>query len=246
MQIGFASRNGLTAARLAGAGVRGAPDALEGRAGFYQAFCGDAQGAGEAGHDLGQVWRSLDVTYKPFAVCAILQMPVTQAIALAQEYDLRQEDIRAVRLRLPPVEAAYPGTNSRGPYAGVGATLMSAQFCLAMALTRRGVRGADLQRLQDPELQPLIDRSSVIPDAGLRTRSFVLEIDCADGRTLRRTSQAEGEPFNWNGLETADNLRAMGAELPLSAEGLERLIQVALQAQQHSAVDVVSACITSA
>ncbi|MFT3721727.1 MmgE/PrpD family protein [Pseudorhodoferax sp.] len=246
LQIGFAARNGVTAARLAAAGVRGAPDALEGKAGFYQAFCGGAEGAAEAGRDLGQNWRSLQVTYKPFAVCAILQMPVTQAIALAREHDLRQEDIRAVRLRLPPVEAAYPGTDSRGPYAGVGATLMSAQFCLAMALTRRGARGADLQRLQDPELQPLIDRSSVVPDAGLRTRGFVLEVDCADGRTLRRESQAEGEPFDWSGEEVAANLRAMRDELPLSAEALERLVRTALHAQQHSAADIVSACMADA
>ncbi|MFT4195833.1 MmgE/PrpD family protein [Ottowia sp.] len=243
LHIGFASRNGITAARLAAAGIRGAPDALEGKAGFYQAFCGSAEGADEAGHDLGQVWRSLEVTYKPFAVCAILQMPVTQAISLAREYNLRQEDIRAVRLRLPPVEAAYPGTDSRGPYAGVGATLMSTQFCLAMALTRRSARGADLQRLHDPELQPLIDRSSVVPDAGLRTRGFVLEIDCTDGRTLRRESQAGGEPFNWSGDEVAANLRAMRDELPLSAQGLERLVEVALHAQQHSSADIVSACV---
>ncbi|MGH6627194.1 MAG: MmgE/PrpD family protein [Burkholderiaceae bacterium] len=245
LQIGFASRNGLIAARLAMAGARGAPDALEGRAGFYQAFCGGAEGADKAGHDLGRVWRSLEVTYKPFAVCAILQMPVTQAIALANEHDLKQADIRAVRLRLPPVEAAYPGTDSRGPYAGVGATLMSAQFCLAMALTRRGVRGTDLQRLNDPELQPLIDRSSVIADAGLRTRTFVLEIDCADGRTLRREAQAEGEPFNWRGEETAANLRAMRDELPLDAQGLERLIKTVLSAQDQSVADIVSACIAS-
>lgn len=246
LHIGFASRNGITAARMAAAGVRGATDALEGKAGFYQAFCGSAEGADEAGHDLGQTWRSLDVTYKPFAVCAILQMPVTQAIALAQEHDLRPADIRAMRLRLPPVEAAYPGTDSRGPYAGVGATLMSAQFCLAMALTRRGARGADLQRLHDPEWQPLIDRSSVIADPSLRTRGFVLEIDCADGRTLTRPSQADGEPFNWSGEEVAANLRTMGDEIPLSAARLEQLIGTALHAQQHTAADIVSACIVSA
>lgn len=243
LQIGFAARNGITAARMAAAGARGAPDALEGRAGFYTAYCGGAENAEAAGHDLGRTWRSLDVTYKPFAVCAILQMPVTQAIALAREHDLRPDGIRAVRLRLPPVEAAYPGTDSRGPYAGVGATLMSAQFCLAMALTRRGARGADLQRLHDPELQPLIDRSSVVPDDGLRTRGFVLEVDCADGQTLRRASEAEGEPFNWTGAQVADNLRAMRDELPLDAQGLERLVAMALQAERHPVADIVSACI---
>ncbi len=245
LQIGFAARNGITAARLAAAGVRGASDSLEGKAGFYRAFCGDAEGADMVGYDLGKVWRSLEVTYKPFAVCAILQMPVTQAIDLAREQDLKPSDIRAVRLRLPQVEAAYPGTDSCGPYAGVGATLMSAQFCLSLALTRRGVRGADLQRFEDVELQPLINRSSVVPDPELRTREFVLEIDCVDGRRLRRESQAGGEPFNWNGEEAAAQLRGMRDELPLDDEGLDRLIRTVLHAEKHNAADIVSASITT-
>ncbi len=243
LQIGMASRNGILAARLAAAGATGAPDALEGSAGFYYAFMGNRDGTETVGEDLGRTWRSLDVTYKPYAVCAILQAPVMQALAFAREHDLSPNDIRAVRLHLAPAEAAYPGTDASGPFADIGGTLMSAQFCLSLALTERRVKGEDLRRLDDPRLRPLIARTRVIPDESLATRSFVLEIDRSDGSTLRHASPVQEEPFNWKRDEVASNVRAMSDELPLSSEGITRLIEVVLATEQVKARDIVSACI---
>lgn len=243
LQVGTGSRNGILAARLAAAGATGAPDALEGAAGFYQAFLGTTEGVDHVGRDLGRQWRSLDVTYKPFAVCAILQAPVTQAIAFARQHELRPADIAAVRLHLAAAEAAYPGTDATGPFVDIGATLMSAQFCVAVALAERRFKGEDLKRLADPLLRPLIERTRVIADPGLGTRSFVLEIDRTDGTTLRHAQHTVGEPFNWNRTETMSNLRAMADELPLDAAGIERLGATVLAAERHTARDIVSACV---
>jgi len=243
LQAGMASRNGILAARLAAAGATGAPDALEGRAGFYTAFMGDLQGVADVGRDLGRSWRILEVTYKPYAVCAILQEPVRQAIGMAREHDLRTDAIRAVRLHLPPAEAAYPGTDGAGPFAGVGATLMSAPFCLAVALSQRTVKGEDLQRLDDPVLSPLVARARVIADESLGARSFVLEVDLADGRMLRHASHATVEPFNWNRAEVIANLHAMADELPIDAAGIARLADTVLRAEAFGARDIVSACV---
>jgi 2-methylcitrate dehydratase PrpD len=233
----------VLAAGLAQAGGTGAPDALEGRAGFYAAFLGDTAGLSSIGADLGTTWRTLDVTYKPYAVCAILQEPVRQAIALAQGHDVRPAAIDAVRLRLTPAEAAYPGTDSTGPFSDIGATLMSAPFCLAVALTQRHVKGVDLKRLDDAALMPLVARSGVIPDESLGARSFVLEVDVAGHGTLRRAFHAEGEPFNWNGAEVMDNLRAMRDELPIDAARIEALGDVLRSAERHAARDLVSAAV---
>jgi 2-methylcitrate dehydratase PrpD len=245
-QMGMGARNGLLAARLAAAGGTGAPDALEGAAGFYRAFMGDTDGVHDIGLDLGRHWRSLDVTYKPHAVCAILQGPVSQAIALARAAGLRDADITAVRLHLPPAEAAYPGTDATGPFVDTGASLMSAPFCLAVALTQHGFRGEDLRRLDDPRLAPVIARTRVIADPSLGPRRFVLEVDHADGRNLRHVAQSEGEPFNWDREGVLRNLRAMGDELPLDAAGIERLAGVVLQAERGSARDIVAACVVAA
>ncbi len=242
-QVGMAARNGILAARLAAAGGTGAPDALEGVAGFYAAFMGDRESTAGVGRDLGSTWRSLGVTYKPYAVCAILQAPVQQAMALARKHGLQRDDIRAIRLTLNPTEAAYPGTDSTGPYRDTGATLMSAQFCLAVALADRKVTGSDLRRFADPQLQPLIRNGRVLVDPTLGTRCFVLEVDLANGQTLRHVSQADGEPFNWTRSEVIDNLHAMQDELPLDSQDLERFCGTILDAEKRSVRDIVSACV---
>lgn len=242
-QVGLAARNGILAARLAAVGGTGAADALEGAAGFYTAFMGDLEDTAQVANDLGTKWRSLDVTYKPYPVCAILQSPVQQAILLARQHDLHAESISAVRLTLNAAEAAYPGTNSTGPFIDSGATLMSAQFCLAVALTRQSVKGSDLKRFADRGLQPLIQKTQVRSDAALGVRSFVLEIDLANGHTLRHTSHAEKEPFNWNRSEVLDNLHAMGDELPIGSKGVDRLGDTVLSAERRTVAEIVSACV---
>ena len=242
-QVGLAARNGILAARLAAVGGTGAPDALEGSAGFYAAFMGDLEETALVGKDLGTKWRSLDVTYKPYAVCAILQSPVQQAILLARQHQLKAKNISAVRLTLNPSEAAYPGTDSTGPFIDTGATLMSAQFCLSVALAQQTVSGSDLKRFSDPLLQPLIKKTKVQADAQLGVRSFILEVDLANGQTLRHASHAVEEPFNWDRTEVIDNLHAMSEELPIGPQGIDRLAETVLCAERKTVSEIVSACV---
>lgn len=242
-QIGLGARNGILAARLAAAGGTGAPEALEGAAGFYAAFMGDRENVDAVGNDLGQKWRSMDVTYKPYAVCAILQEPVRQAMELARGNRLTANDITAVRLTLNPAEAAYPGTDSTGPFSDTGATLMSAQFCLAVGLSGRSIKGSDLTRFADPQLMGLVHKSSVLVDPQLGARSFVLEVDLAQGKTLRHVSNATAEPFNWNRDEVVANLRVMADELPIDDKALEHLCATVLAAEQHTVANIVSTCV---
>ena len=244
IQVGMAARNGIMAARLAAAGCTGAPDALEGKAGFYTAFMGDLEQVREVGKDLGTVWRSLDVTYKPYPVCAILQGPVREAIALASQSNFRVDHVSAVRLTLPAAEAAYPGTDSKGPFTDIGATLMSTQFCLAVALTQRRLIGTDLKRLNDPSLKALIDKTEVHANPMLQPRSFVLELDLADGQTVTRSFTPTGQPFNWERVEVTSQLQSMVDELPIGTEGLDHLCQVVLSAENQTVQQIVDACCT--
>ncbi len=241
--VGMGARNGILAARLAAAGVTGAPDAFEGIAGFYRAFTGSSEGSDKVAWDLGTTWRIMDVTYKPFPVCAILQAPVTRAIELAIQNDLKPESIAAVRIHLNPIEAAIPGTDVKGPFSDTGATLMSAHFCVAVALSKRGVQGTDLKRYSDPILEGIIARSSVIADPSLGTRSFVLEVDRTDGTTLRHLEKTVGEPFNWNRDETVANLRRIADELPLGEQQFAVFVDTVLNAEKHSAREIVDACV---
>ena len=77
IQLGMAARNGITAATLAAGGMHGAARWYEGDAGFARAFADGSAADAEGAWELGERWRLLTVTYKPFPVCAITQSPVT-------------------------------------------------------------------------------------------------------------------------------------------------------------------------
>jgi len=242
-QAGVVARNGISAAIQAAAGGTGAPDALEGTAGFYNAFLGDCEGVGEIGKDLGTKWRVRDVTYKPYPVCAILQAPVTELISMMRENNLTAEQIVTLSLALSPPEASYPGTDSVGPFVGVGATLMSAQFCLAVAAEQGGVTAADLTRHDDPELGSLIDRVHLQSDPDLAPRSFVLAINRADGTTCDRHFTSTVDTFNWDREQLMTQLQRIKHELPVGIDGIEALAAITLNAEEHTVRDVVSACV---
>lgn len=242
-QIAMACRNGILAARLAEAGLTGARDAIEGRAGFYRAFTGSADGSEMVATDLGKVWRSLDVTYKPFPVCAILQGPVSGAIEVATKHCLRSDEIRAVRLHLNPVEAAIPGTDTTGPYSDTGSTLMSAQFCLSVALSKGTVQGSDLKRFQDAELAQIIQKTEVIPDASLGVRSYKLVVERCDGSAIEHIERVVGEPFNWSRDETISNLKRISDELPFTDEGFSCFIECIMNADLSDASKIMDSCL---
>ena len=172
LQLGMAARNGIAAATLAAGGLQGAAHWYEGDAGFARAFAGLDDVAG-GDWELGERWRLLDVTYKPYPVCAITQSSVQVAIDLVRANDLDSERIASVRCELNSADRTYPGTVNAGPFDDIGATLMSAQFCVAMALKHRTATLAGLREFDDPELMRLVGVTEVagddaIPNLGAR------------------------------------------------------------------------------
>lgn len=243
-QVGFCARNGLLAARLAAAGGTGAADAFEGAQGFYRALLGEETDLSQVATDLGANWRVREVTYKPLPVCAILQSPVTDALALRASKDLTPALIGAARLTLSPGEAAYPGTDSVGPFRGAGDALMSAQFCLAVALEKGSVTASDLLRTDDSGLLDLTRRIEVRPDPALDSRSFRLEIDLRDGGRVEHSCEDGAAAFNWSREELLAQIEAMAGELP-SAQVVQGLVDTVLDVESRSVRDIVSATVTS-
>lgn len=146
-QVGAASQHGLLAALLAREGVRAAPDSVEGKAGLLHVFVGEdiaASGIGASGGATKSDWHTLDVTFKPFPICALNQLPVTLLLEALSRERLRGVEVQALTIHLPPHEARYPGVDCRGPFDDFSARLMSAQYCAALALREGTVRLTNL------------------------------------------------------------------------------------------------------
>lgn len=221
-QLGNAARSGLEAASLAAAGGTGAQGAFEGAAGFYASFARDRTAGAQALTGLGEVWRTREVTFKPYPVCAILQSPVEAAIDLNRR--VGAATAQRGTLRLTPAEAAYPGTDGVAPFDDAGAALMSAGYCLAVGLTEGTVTAADLFRSHEAALGELANRIEVIPDASLSQRQFVLEVEYEGGR-IERVEHSGGEDYNWDLKGLRGNLARLQDEVP-SGIDLERLVEL--------------------
>lgn len=194
LQLGNAARSGLEAATVASFGATGSADAFEGAAGFYAAYARNATVADSIGNDLGAVWRTRDVTFKAHPVCAILQGPVEAAIGLRAASG--GTDLAAATLRLSPAEFGYPGTDRTPPFTDPGSALMSATYCLGLALGHGGVNAADLARSEESGLRELSARVDLVADPALDAREFVVEVEWSDGRK-DMARQPDGRPGPW-------------------------------------------------
>lgn len=223
LELGMAARNGIVAAQLAAGGLHGAVHWYEGDAGFARAFAGLGDAA-RGDWELGERWRLLDVTYKPYPVCAITQSPVQVAIDLATQNDLSHEDISSIRCVLNSADRTYPGTVNPGPFKDIGATLMSAQFCVAMALKERSATLAGLRAFDDPELMRLVGVTEVLGEDDMPNLGARVELRTTDGRELGGELIPDASTYGWGWDAVVANLYRMAPEMAVPQAGLDELV----------------------
>jgi 2-methylcitrate dehydratase PrpD len=233
-ELGMAARNGVLASQLAEAGFRGAEHWYEGDAGFARAFADDDGRGGE--WQLGERWRALDVTYKPYPVCAITQSPVQVAIDLARMHDLAPDDVAAVRCYLNPADRSYPGTVNAGPFNDIGASLMSAQFCVAMAIKHRSATLAGLRELDDPVVLRLAAATEVLGADDLPSLAGRVEIETRAGATLAGELVPTAETYGWDWKGVLRNVERMQPEMAVDREALDELQQAVRELSELESV----------
>lgn len=241
-QSGVACQNAVTGALLAHRGATGAPDALDGRNGVYAAFAGSAEGAEDVGAGLGREWLIRATTFKPFPVCTLNQVPVTALIALAEERGMSAEDVTSIELTLNGAEARYPGIDVKGPFVDAPGALMSAQYCLAVALRERTVRTDHLLAFDDPGLMALVQRIDVKIDDSLSPRSCRIAVTTADGGTHSTARTSTADTFNWDRHEAIRVARSLQPETRLDARQLDELVTTILDLERAGARQLVDRC----
>lgn len=218
-QVGAAARSGVLAARLALAGVPSSVDALTGRSGLYEAFCG---GFTDDDAVPGDPWFSFDVTYKPYPICAINQRPVAQVARLLDQREIAFADVTGVELRLTPSEADYPGTRELPPFGGVGAALMSAPLCVAIAVRDGGVTRSSLERYGDAELARVAELVRVVGDDSLGPGESAVAIEL--GSTIHRDVDLDAvAPFTWDFEEVVARLNDAADDIAGGMAAVARL-----------------------
>jgi 2-methylcitrate dehydratase PrpD len=207
MHCGWAAHAGIVAAQMAAAGFTGPVSALEGRFGFYQAFCGGAFDAGELTAGLGERWCLPGIFYKPYPANHFTHAGIDAAMSMRPSLVI--QDITDIELGVPTPTVrtiGEPAALKARPQSGYHAQF-SGPFTVAAALLGGGGLGLSLddftdEHVRDPRYLDLAAKVRVVghPDCdAIFPNQFpaVLAIRTRDGRTHEaRVMANRGGPLN--------------------------------------------------
>jgi len=136
---GWAAHSAVTAAAMAAHGLTGPPSVLEGRFGFFQAFCGDRWDPAEVTAGLGTRWDTPGIFFKPYP-CNHFTHTVADCAFELRAQGLRAEDLSHVEIgtaAAPWRTIGDPIAEKRRPRSAYHGAF-SAPWVFATALLRDG------------------------------------------------------------------------------------------------------------
>jgi 2-methylcitrate dehydratase PrpD len=194
---GKSALNGTMAAVMVSRGFSGPKKALEGREGFFNAYCDDIR-VGDLLDGLGQQFAIMEVGFKPHAACRYAHGPIDLAQQFFHEDNVRLEDVDSIRVNMCELSIRQA---SKPKPPNLNAAMGSTQFSVALALEigRNGLReywdGFKNQKIHDASST----QTTLIcePAYGVTGRQAAVELTLKNGKVLRREQpEPKGEPAN--------------------------------------------------
>jgi hypothetical protein len=237
LREGAAVRNAMLAVALARNGARGRETALEGPAGFYHAFAGNNDGrlvysftgALETDIDniaegLGAEWLFLETLYRIYSIPGYNIAHIELTSRLAEEHDIRPEDVDRVEAVVNWLETQYPSPafpTQREDLPGP-ARRGSTRFYAAYGIIARGY--PLLPDVPDPPgVIELANRVTIIPAHDRPLFGPRITIMLRDGR--RFTADGTGREFIWDFDEHVRRIRGVAPGLPVRESRFNQLIE---------------------
>ena len=232
MQMGFNARNAVIACDLAGIGVTGPRNVLEGRFGYYTLYedGGDPKAQAET---LGQVWRVTELAHKPFPSGRATHGVVDGCLVLRDKHGIELDQIEGIAASVPGLVNQLVGRPPR-PDMDTNYARLCARYVAARALIRGTVGFEDFnpQAYQDAASQDLARRIAVEVSDEANPHLLVpisVEMRLKDGGTHRLTLDdvygAPGRPMTRESQLAKFRANAEAAAKPLSPERVEALIE---------------------
>ncbi|OJB32382.1 2-methylcitrate dehydratase [Burkholderia ubonensis] len=193
IHCGWAAHAGVSAAELAGAGVTAPPTALEGRFGFFHAWCGDLADVDAVLRDLGDEWETSRIIFKPYP-CNHFTHPGIDAALQLKAQGVTADDVVSAELRVATSTLrtiGEPAELKANPPNGYAAAF-SGPYTVAAALLGGGGLGVwfddfDDALAQDPARRALAAKVRCVADPWCDARfpnflPAVLRVELRDGQ----------------------------------------------------------------
>lgn len=258
-----ATRNGIMAALLAREEVRGSETALEGAAGFYNAFTGNNQGILSymfSGPDqvpldsvvaeLGDRWEMLHVTPKIYPTAGY-NCPVIELMSdIRSAHNLPIDEIERITVDLNWLETLYPSpafpNPARSVHApGVGSThYFTAYTCIYGSYPPLKARIDPGDEPPDEETA-VIDLMKLVEVIGHQDQpAFAPRITVSLRGGTEYQGEYRGDELEWNLATETRRLRALFDDLPWPREKLEGISQIIADLEIEQGTDhLISLCV---
>jgi len=257
-----AARSGMWAATLAAQGFQGAPTALEGAGGFYNAFTGSHRGdltysftgplkadLDDVVADLGRRWEVLDVKFKIYPTPGFNQPVIWLAHEMTARHDLKAEEIEHITLEMNYLETLYPSPRFPRPPAPDGSGFGRTAYMLAYTVVTGDYPVLE-RNVEDPRDAGASARADVAARvAALQQRVEILGVvgrECfaprmtvllRDGR--RVSGEYHGRELMWDFARDARELRRFLPALPVAPARYGRLVAAIAELDGAASVDEV-------
>ncbi|AKM04944.1 MmgE/PrpD family protein [Burkholderia pyrrocinia] len=256
IHCGWAAHAGVSAAELAGAGVTAPPTALEGRFGFFHAWCGDLADVDAVLRGLGDEWETSRIIFKPYP-CNHFTHPGIDAALQLKAQGVTADDVVSAELRVATSTLrtiGEPAELKANPPNGYAAAF-SGPYTVAAALLGGGGLGVwfddfDDALAQDPARRALAAKVRCVADPWCDTRfpnflPAVLRVELRDGQV--REARIESSKGTNSRPLTEQELTAKFVLAASSALGMERALALrdAVQALADDAPLDLLAALTS-
>ena len=252
LRDGFSVRNGITAALMARAGIRGDRTALEGRFGLFHAFFRGEYDRSALVDELGSRFEGASVSIKPWPSARETHATIRCVLELKANHGVSAEAIDDVHLFVgrTNLEFCEPADARRKPAAKMDA-LSSLPFAVAVALHHGGVplSAYTSEALTDPAILALARRVTWEVDDE-RSRDGSIEgarvvITLADGRkishSVRHGLGHPDDPLPEEAVVRKFRDCARMATRPPGDEAIDRLHRVVQDLEHRSVEDLAAA-----
>lgn len=201
---GWMAQLGTTAALLADTGYTGDLSVLDADDGFWRFSGSESWSPEKVSRNLGQDWHILNMRYKPYPCCGIIQGPLDCFTAIVDENSLAPEEIEQVRVLLDPL-SEEPLWHSRQIENEVEAQF-SVPYVMAVAAhgLALGAEWQDPSTRKSPTVRGFMDKVTFAthPDYGRAA------LEDGNARMARVDVQARGRTY------TLERSYARGAATP--------------------------------
>lgn len=189
LQVGLASRSGVTAALLADDGFTSGGAPVSGDSGFFALYSdGSITEPNSPGDPFHLRTEGINVKYYP--CCYFTHAAITAAIALADEHDITPKDIESIEVTA--AQGADDALAFGNPSSGMEAKF-SMQYCVAAAIVydHVGLAAFTAESIDKPIVNAIRERVRFTVDQSLPYDSHeaTVRIKMADGETVDRVQK---------------------------------------------------------